>query len=213
MYYNEQRYFWRQQKDDVAGMMCNPEAFDFEASERNEIISYLPDLRGKRILEPAAGIGRFTTYFASVAEHVTAIDFVDKFIKKNIKASSSFLNTTHHIGNMMDVDIENESFDLVFVNWLLMYLRDDDARVLCDRIEKWLKPEGEIFLRESCVSASNPNRPHSHAHYRDPEFYEDLFIQRFSLLSKGNIVIYEKRYGNSNQRWWLFKKIRFNWLS
>jgi phosphoethanolamine N-methyltransferase len=190
--------------------MCNPEAFNFEASERTEIISYLPDLRGKRILEPAAGIGRFTTYFASVAEHITAIDFVVKFIKKNIKASLSFLNTTHHIGNMMDVDIENESFDLVFVNWLLMYLGDDDARVLCERIEKWLKPEGELFLRESCVSASNPNRPHSHAHYRDPEFYEDLFIQKFSLLSKGNVVIYEQRYANSNQRWWLFKKIRFN---
>ena len=141
---------------------------------------------------------------------MAAIDFVDRFIHKNIKVSSSFFNTTHHIGNMMDVDIENDSFDFIFVNWLLMYLRDDDARVLCDRIEKWLKPEGELFLRESCVSASNPNRPNSHAHYRDPEFYEDLFIQKFSLLSKGNVVIYEQRYGNSNQRWWLFKKIRFN---
>jgi len=51
-----------------------------------------------------------------------------------------------------------------------MYL-DDDARVLCNRIDKWFKPVGELFLRESCVSASNPNRPHSHAHYGGPEFY------------------------------------------
>ena len=212
MYYNEQLFFWKHQNDDVTGMMCNPEAFEFEAYERSEIISYLPDLRGKRVLEPAAGIGRFTTYFASVAEHVTAIDFVDKFIEKNIKASSSFLNTTHHVSNMMDVNIENESFDFVFINWLLMYLDDNDVKILCDRIDKWLKPGGSFFLRESCVSASNPNRPHIRANYRDPRFYENLIIKKFALLSKGNIVIYEQRYGNPNQRWWLFHKMGSKWL-
>jgi len=46
MYYSEQLNFWKQQNNDVRGMMCNPEAFDFEALERVEIISYLPDLIG-----------------------------------------------------------------------------------------------------------------------------------------------------------------------
>ena len=204
---NERLNFWKQQSDDATGMMCNTDALELEVSERAEIISYLPDLKGKQVLEPAAGIGRFTTYFASVAEHVTAIDFVDKFIEKNKKECSNCFNTTHMITNVMDLKIENERFDFVFVNWLFMYLEDDEIRILGDRIYQWLKPEGLFFFRESCVSASNPNRPHPHTHYRDPKFYADLLMTKFILLSQGNIAIYEQKYGNPNQLWWLYQKI------
>lgn len=204
---NERLYFWKQQNNDVTGMMCNPDALEFETFERAEIVSYLPDLKGKQVLEPAAGIGRFTVYFASVAEHVTAVDFVDKFIEKNKKACSCFLNTTHHVGNVMELNIEKASFDFVFINWLLMYLEDDEVRTLCSRIYQWLKPNGLLFLRESCISASNPKRTHTHTYYRDPTFYIDLFIAKYRLLFHGNIRVYEQKYQNPYQLWWLYEKI------
>jgi ubiquinone/menaquinone biosynthesis C-methylase UbiE len=205
--HNERLYFWKQQNNDVTGMMCNPDALEFETFERAEIVSYLPDIKGKQVLEPAAGIGRFTVYFASVAEHVTAVDFVDKFIEKNKKACSCFSNTTHHAGNVMELNIEKASFDFVFINWLLMYLEDDEVRTLCSRIYQWLKPNGLLFLRESCISASNPKRIHPHTYYRDPNFYSDLFITKYRLLSHGNIRVYEQKYQNPYQLWWLYEKI------
>ncbi len=58
----------------------------------------------------------------------------------------------------------------LFVNWLFMYLEDDECQILADRISKWLKPKCQAFVRESCISASNPNNPHPHTYYRQPEF-------------------------------------------
>lgn len=203
---DERLNFWKQQNDDATGMMCNPDALELEAFERTEIINCLPDLKGKRVLELAAGIGRFTTHFASVAEHVTATDFVYKFIEKNKKACIDCSNTNHLVANVMDLNIESESFDFVFINWLCMYLTDDEVRILGDRIYQWLTPDGLFFLRESCVVASNPNRVHPHTLYRDPTFYLDLLAPKFTLLSQGNVTIYEQKYGNPNQLWWLYQK-------
>lgn len=56
-------------------MMLNPEAEELHHHETKQIISCLPNLSGKEILELGAGIGRFTTYFASQCNSVIAVDF------------------------------------------------------------------------------------------------------------------------------------------
>ena len=73
--------WWQQYSADINAMLLNSEADEFEASSRAEILNYLPSsVEGKQILELGAGIGRFTKHFASVAKHVVAVDFVEKFI-------------------------------------------------------------------------------------------------------------------------------------
>jgi phosphoethanolamine N-methyltransferase len=203
----EQKSFWEQQDLDVQSMMLNKDIDpDFEEKERTEILGYLPDLKGLRILEPAAGIGRFTTCFAPIAAQVTAQDFVQEFIDKNKSACIEHPHVCHAVGDIMEADFAPGSFDHIFVNWLLMYIRDDDLPVLAHKLKTWLDSGGTIFLRESCVSASNPNAPHPHTHYRDPEVYEELFADAFTITRKGNVQIYARQYNNPNQRWWLLKK-------
>ena len=198
--------FWEREDCDIKGMMLNPEADKIEARDRMEVLSYLPDLTGKRILEPAAGIGRFTTHFALQAKKVVALDFVEDFIALNRKICAPFANISHQAADIMKASFEPESFDVIFINWLLMYLEDADLPVIKKRMSQWLQPGGQLFLRESCVSASNPDEPHPHTQYRDPGVYEDLFASDFEILSKGRIEAYVQEYGNPNQRWWLFKK-------
>lgn len=203
----EQKSFWEKQDLDVQSMMLNKDVDpNFEENERTEILGYLPDLKGLRILEPAAGIGRFTTCFAPIAAHVTAQDFVQEFIDKNRTACSHWSNVSHAVGDIMEAQFAPASFDHIFINWLLMYIQDDDLPALIQRLTTWLSSGGTIFLRESCVSASNPNAPHPHTYYRDPEVYEQLFAHAFHITQKGNVKIYEKQYNNPNQRWWLLTK-------
>ena len=203
----EQKSFWEQQGLDVQSMMLNKDIDpNFEENERTEILGYLPDLSGLRVLEPAAGIGRFTTCFAQVAAQITAQDFVQEFIDKNRTACAGYSNVSHAVGDIMEADFAPASFDHIFINWLLMYIRDEDLPILAKRLTNWLSSQGTIFLRESCVSASNPNAPHPHTHYRDPEVYERLFADSFRITAKGNVKIYEREYNNPNQRWWLFTK-------
>jgi phosphoethanolamine N-methyltransferase len=198
--------FWEQHNADINSMLLNPNGMTFEAADTQEILSYLPNFEGQQILELAAGIGRFTKPLASVAKQVVAVDFVEKFIDKNKEINSNFTNITYHVGNAMDMNFDPACFDFVFVNWLFMYLEDDECQILADRISKWLKPKCQIFMRESCIRASNPNEPHPHTYYRQPEFYVDLFGKQFAAIANGNVAVYEKLYGNPNQLWWLFQK-------
>ncbi len=96
-YHSEKFHFWQQQKADPTGMMLNIDALEFDKLEKSEVIRYLPSLESKQVLELGAGIGRFTNHFASIANHVVAVDFVEKFIQANQKRNANFSNITYHI--------------------------------------------------------------------------------------------------------------------
>lgn len=46
------------------------------------------------------------------------------------------------------------SFDLIFSNWLLMYLSDAELCSLTEKMLSWLRPSGYLFFRESCFHQS-----------------------------------------------------------
>ena len=48
----------------------------------------------------------------------------------------------------------NRSYDLVFSNWLLMYLEDAELKNLFSKLLRWLRPNGYLFFRESCYHSS-----------------------------------------------------------
>ena len=53
----EMASFWSDKPDTVEGMMLDSNATDIDAEEAPEILSYLPSLDEKRILEIGSGIG------------------------------------------------------------------------------------------------------------------------------------------------------------
>ncbi len=46
------------------------------------------------------------------------------------------------------------SVDVIFSNWLFMYLDDEDVRALLKKILSWLREDGYLFFRESCFHQS-----------------------------------------------------------
>lgn len=54
----------------------------FYTTAHAQILSLLPPLHGKSVLELGAGIGRFTGELAKDAGQVIAVDFIDSVIKK-----------------------------------------------------------------------------------------------------------------------------------
>jgi len=47
-----------------------------------------------------------------------------------------------------------DSYDLVFSNWLLMYLEDAEIEKLFANLLRWLRPNGYLFFHESCYHSS-----------------------------------------------------------
>lgn len=203
----------------TASSMIQNESETLQLEERGEILSQIPDLDGRHVLELGAGIGRFTSHFATTAKTVTAVDFAKQFIDENRRANSEFENITYHVANVMDLDFADQSFDFMFMNWLLMYLDDPQIAQLQQSISRWARPDAPVFLRESCVTGSSGQAAHLNipafwnnnpaayqATYRPKDEYARLFTNGFSLLHTGNVKIYEQMFGNPHQYYWLFRR-------
>ena len=207
----ERMDFWQTKPATIATMLLQQEESDtLSEAEMAEILNQLPSLNSMEVLELGAGIGRYTSHFAQVASRVTAVDFTETFLEQNRKTTARFNNITYYCTDVMDLEFEPESFDFVFMNWLLMYLDDQQIVLVRDRIHQWLRVGGTLFFRESCLwecytPGSLKNNP---ARYRPDIHYTSLFEDGFRLLHQGNVEVYEQRFNRSNQCYWLFRRDR-----
>ncbi|KAK8457311.1 hypothetical protein SEVIR_3G162900v4 [Setaria viridis] len=210
-----QKSYWEEHSKSltVESMMLDSRAADLDKEERPEILSLLPSYKGKSVLELGAGIGRFTGDLAKEAGHVLALDFIESVIKKNESINGHHKNITFMCADVTspNLKIEDNSFDLIFSNWLLMYLSDEEVEKLVGKMVKWLKVGGHIFFRESCFHQSGDSkRKVNPTHYREPRFYTKVFKEGHSYDKNGDsfelslvtykcIGAYVKNKKNQNQ--------------
>uniref|UniRef100_K3Z5R0 phosphoethanolamine N-methyltransferase n=1 Tax=Setaria italica TaxID=4555 RepID=K3Z5R0_SETIT len=219
-----QKSYWEEHSKSltVESMMLDSRAADLDKEERPEILSLLPSYKGKSVLELGAGIGRFTGDLAKEAGHVLALDFIESVIKKNESINGHHKNITFMCADVTspNLKIEDNSFDLIFSNWLLMYLSDEEVEKLVGKMVKWLKVGGHIFFRESCFHQSGDSkRKVNPTHYREPRFYTKVFKEGHSYDKNGDsfelslvtykcIGAYVKNKKNQNQICWLWEKVK-----
>jgi phosphoethanolamine N-methyltransferase len=189
----------------------------FNKQELNEITSYIPldFIKSKRVIDIGAGIGRYTHHFASLKPtKVTAVDFVEEFIKKNEELAMSNNHISKDVvleflvSDVRNLKYQTNTFDLIFSNWLLMYINDDQVLSQFDSFHDWLSKDGYLFFRESCETTLSGLQGPA-AFYRKKQEYNELLRTngKFVIVKEGNVLLYEKKYNNPNQRWWLCKKI------
>lgn len=199
--------FWERQDANIDSMFIKNQADIFASTEQNEIISYLPNFRGKRVLELASGIGRFTRYFSEHACHLTSVDLIQKFVDKNRTDHSDCSNITWICSDVMNLDFAPDSFDFIFFNWLFLYLTDSEAQTLIQKIHSWLSAQGGLFFRETCspTPCRHPSK-HYYAMYRPYSFYETLASGRFKILNNGHITTYVDYFSSPFHEFWHLKK-------
>jgi phosphoethanolamine N-methyltransferase len=198
--------YWKEQDPTLQAMYKRSNARYLDIHEKAEIISYLPPLTEKKVLDLGAGIGRFTRHFASAADHVTSTDMMPHFLQKNRRDHADLTNITYICSDVMKLKLEESSFDFIFLHWLLMYLEDAQMKLLMKRIHRWLKPQGEIFFRESCAVKRIKNTQSGYyAHYRTLAEY-DALIKDFTLLKEGHIQAYVHAFADPLQCYWHCRK-------
>ncbi|XP_067121684.1 uncharacterized protein [Centruroides vittatus] len=174
--------YWKNFSPSNESMMLDPNAEILGPEEQLEILSYLPDLKGMEVLELGAGIGRFTGDLAKRSKNVTAVDFIDDYIKENKKKHSSLQNIKFMRADVTELEFSAKKFDMVFSNWLFMYLNDKECVSLVQKVIKWLKPDGYLFIRESCYKSSGGiKRSTNPTFYRSPATYNAL-LQSIRLI-------------------------------
>ncbi|KAL5142866.1 Phosphoethanolamine N-methyltransferase [Glycine soja] len=219
-----QKSYWIEHTTDlsVESMMLDSNASDLDKEERPEVLSLLPPYEGKSVVELGAGIGRFTVELAKKAGQLLAVDFIESAIKKNESINGHHKNVKFMCADVTSPNlyISEGSVDLIFSNWLLMYLSDKEVENLAARMIKWLKVGGYVFFRESCFHQSGDSkRKYNPTHYREPRFYTKVFKEchisddtrnsfELSLVGCKCIGAYVRNKKNQNQICWLWKKVR-----
>lgn len=187
--------------------------------EITEILSLLPDVSGKDVLELGAGKGRFTGRLAAKAKSVECVDFVQEFLLANQEQHNGLANVTYTCADVSLLDKSTNKFDLVFSNGLFMYLEEAVVRELFERILISLRPGGHFFFCECCFSAPDGSKG-SPAHYRLPDIYNSLFqsvatstedneaFYSFEIICSKSIQTFIKLQSNCNHICWLLTKVR-----
>ncbi|KJH50371.1 methyltransferase domain protein [Dictyocaulus viviparus] len=224
--------FWDRYSDkpDTNSMMLNHTANDLDASDRADILSSLPHLGNKDVVDIGAGIGRFTTVLANTARWVHSTDFIESFIAKNQERNAHLGNISYQIGDAVNLQMNERSVDLVFTNWLMMYLSDHEVIEFLFNAMRWLRPDGYLHLRESCsepsTACSKTATMHSSAeanptHYRFSSLYIKLLrtiryrdnsgkLWKFDVQWSCSVPTYIQRSNNWRQVHWLTRKVPAN---
>lgn len=107
------------------------------------------------------------------------MDFIQGFVDKNRQTNGHYNSVTFECNDAMKVVPKGGpgSLDVVFTNWLMMYLSDDEVQSFAKQALSWLKPGGYLFIRESCFhpSGNMPRTSGNPTFYRDPSKYCELF--------------------------------------
>lgn len=204
---NKVTQFWEQQKATIQSMHLKSGAALCNQQEVEEIIGYLPDLRGKNVLDLASGIGRFTRHFSKFSNHLTSVDLMQKYVEKNREDHIDCLNVTYICSDVMNLIFPENTFDFIFCNWIFLYLTDAETKIIIDRIYNWLRPEGKLFFRETCeIKKMKSKKSNYYANYRPYSYYDNLVKKAFSILHSNHIKTYVDFFSDPLQEFWLVKK-------
>jgi len=194
---------------DDSNMMLMNDASAINYVEQREIFSKLPSLYGKDVIELGAGIGRFTEYLAKKAKSVVAVDFMEASIKVNESRNKKLGNCEFVCADVCKLEYKERRFDVVFSNWLMMYLTDDEVEVLAKKMFTWCKPGGTVFFRESCAGGPSGDKKRSFnpTKYRPNEHYTKLFssVGLKKQLAR-QVECYVDIKNKTNQYVWCFQK-------
>lgn len=203
---------------DIESMMLDTNAQVLHELEVPEILERAPSMQDKDVLEIAAGIGRFTSLIGKQAKTVTAVEFIEDFHKANVTSNGHLDNVTFLCQDVVNFEATPHSFDVIFSNWLFMYLGDEEVEKFAQKAIRWLRPGGHLFFRESCFKQSGDvKRSSNPTHYRHPAFYIGVFgsvvakegngsLGFFNLESSGSIAVYRKIKKNNGQIFFCYTK-------
>ena len=192
--------------------------------KKKQVLSLLGPIAGARVVELGAGIGRFTGALAGEecrAASVLAVDFMPNLIAENERVNGHLRNATFAVGDATELQLPAGSVDVLFSNWLLMYLGDEEVSGLATRALSWVVPGGVVFFRESCFRQSgDKKRAKNPTHYRDPREYFRLFDDargvaadgvtkvRFELVTCRCVDTYVRLKQNQNQLCWKWRVVK-----
>lgn len=115
-------------------------------------------MRRERAMDGGAGIGRVTKNFLS--KYFDTVDLVEGNRRLLDEAPSFLAERRPHLGEMFCATLQEFTppegrYDCIWVQWVVIYLTDDDFVKFLQRCVRGLRPNGLIFIKENVLDKGN----------------------------------------------------------
>jgi len=154
-------------------------------AEREAVFSLFKPKPDDTVLDLGCGVGQWTFQFASLANHITAVDYSEGMLaiaKKEAEARSIKNLTWIHSG--AETFRTDATFDWIFISGLFVYLSDEQANMLMLGLTQHTRPGASVIVRDGSGVGeryqitdrySEDLKANYSALYRSPSEYTDLF--------------------------------------
>lgn len=209
--------------ESIANLEQNPEYLELKIrDETAKVFDWLPDIKGKRILDLGAGVGQWTFRFSErMAEIVTAVELTKSLSNIGIEEiRKRGCSNVEFVVSSAEKFHSRKTYDIIFISGLFVYLNDDQADLLINNLPSLCNKDTTVLLRDGTGVAGRyeiNNRFSEHlqanysATYRTREQYQELFIKGDFVLSRDENMFPEghplNKYPETRLRLFSFKKV------
>lgn len=106
----------------------------------------------KSLKDVGAGIGRIAKdLLANLFNHVDLVEQNSKFIdqaKENMKSIENVKG--FYCSSLQDFEFPGKPYDVIWIQWVIIYLTDKDMISFLKRAKEALSPGGLIIIKENC---------------------------------------------------------------
>ncbi|EFX90389.1 hypothetical protein DAPPUDRAFT_299834 [Daphnia pulex] len=159
-FYVDAAKYWEQVPPTVDGMLGGLSSIsdiDLKGSQRflNSLYQLVECPGKERALDGGAGIGRVTQGF--LMKNFPVVDLVEQD-KQFLDEAEKALEPTNHKGQFFNIGLQKFTpeacvYDIMWVQWVLGHLTDDDLISFFIRCKSGLKPKGLLVLKENLTSS------------------------------------------------------------
>jgi ubiquinone/menaquinone biosynthesis C-methylase UbiE len=167
--------------------------------ESEKVFAYLGAIEGKTVLDLGAGVGQWAFRFVERnAAHVTAVEYSAQLAEiGRLEAKRRGVSNLEFVVAPAEEVRFDDTFDLVFISGLFVYMNDDQAEKLVSGLSRFCHPQTRVLLRDGTGIGKRHeinNRFSQHlqanysATYRTAEQYQALFERHgFEFLRHENM--------------------------
>lgn len=207
--------------ESIANLEEDPENLQLKIElETTKVFDFLGDIKGYRFLDLGAGVGQWAFRFVEHgAKLVKAVEYsADLASIGAVEAANRGVDNLEFLVSPAEEFIAADTYDIVFISGLFVYLNDEQSDRLMKNIKHALGPDTIICLRDGTGLVKRheiDDKPSAHlkanysATYRTRSQYINLFKESgFSLIKDDDMFDDDcplNKYPETRLRIYLFK--------
>ena len=156
--------------------------FDFE---KKRIESFIEFDSNWSLVDLGGGVGLWAEYFSDYVNKIVLVERANEFVKiARERIKSGKLEVVH--SDVADFEAKENTFDVVFISGVTLYLADDRLNSMMEKVKKYLKPNGFFIHRDAYgieerflldrKDSENLKLKYS-AVYRSRREYDEVFVK------------------------------------